>query len=74
MIYFEVVIHTEYFNLIALLCTALYVFALITNICVVGRDEVNGPYIYYYISTLCFTFGSQRVYVSSNLGKILPLK
>lgn len=74
MIYFEVVIHTEYFNLIALLCIALGAFALITNICVIGRDEANGPYKYYYISTLSFTFGSQRVYVSSNLGKILPLK
>ena len=56
MIYFEMVIHVEYFNCYSY--TALGAFALRTGIRVVVRDKANRTYKYYYISQLCVTFGS----------------
>lgn len=55
MIYFEMVIHVKWFNLIVALYNVVGAFALVTGICVTTRDEQNGANRYQYISKLSFT-------------------
>lgn len=69
MIYFEIVIHVEFFNFIGVLHIALGASVLRMAICVIERDRENGPYKYCYITKLSLTFVSKGAYIHSNLGE-----